>query len=181
VAVVAIDTTIHAAIVGGVLGGAVVLAGIGLTEWLRRLGDRRSAAEAAVHELVVWLPIWLVHYSRRPPQEDSEIDSKWVAQQRMTDALFRVESSLNQRGLRHRQKIAAAVDDLSARTAAVMLRRMDGKLLSDEDMIEINARELRALVLGDRKPIDDLISRYRRDGFPPNALGEGRKPLRQSP
>src|SRR5262245_49621975 len=62
------DPNIHAALVGGVLGGAVVVLGIGLTEWLQRRRDAWRDLRTAVSEIVITLPIALSFISTDPPK-----------------------------------------------------------------------------------------------------------------
>jgi hypothetical protein len=165
----AIDAGIHGAIVGGLIGGAVVLLGIGLTEWLRRIGDRRRQLENAVHDLNIWLPIWLVYLGPDPPdpKRDKMGTPGWEANQRVVDALFRADVSVRRGPLRKRRKIKRELDSLAAKTAAVFMRARKGQYLTYSEMPEITTAEVRSLVSGNRDFLDDEIERYVRDGFLP--------------
>src|SRR2546428_7735248 len=68
----------HAALIGGLVSGGVVLLGVSWTEGLKRKGQRRRSVELGTQDLLVRLPYVLMGISTgRPEPFDTSLTSKW--------------------------------------------------------------------------------------------------------
>jgi hypothetical protein len=165
-----VSVEIHAAIIGGALAGLVVVLGVVLTEWLTRIRTRGHEVGQAAHDLVINLPIALLYMSSAPPDDDKPgFGSKaWEANQRVTDAMFRIDRLTRRRPMRHRQAIRRELDDLSARFTALEVRNYQGQMYTARDLqLRVNAGRLFQAAVGDREgPLDEAIERYIESGIP---------------
>ena len=119
----AVTTQVQAAVVGGVVTGAVLLGGVVLSEWLVRRRERRTRLEHAVHRLSLLVPVVFAYLSVSPP-DSLRLDAGstgWYFQQEMLDSLFEADLLVRHgRGNGH-QRIRATLDDLSANISLASL------------------------------------------------------------
>ena len=166
--VLAISVAIHAAIVGGVISGAVIVAGILITEWLTRVRNRSDAIRTATHIVVMRLPVALAYMSDNPPsaQRVEFGTAGWNAYQEVQAALVEIDAASRHRGIRHRIVIRDAHEDLTARLFAAWYRCVTrGLYLTEEERLTFGTERLTSAVLGERQPFDDRFNRYIKDGF----------------
>jgi hypothetical protein len=169
--ILAMSIEIHAAIIGGVIAGSVVLVGVLFTEWLARRRGHRQRLRAAVQEIIITLPIYLSFISTDPPPNLEPGISVGTPGFGYRDtfirAVFEAEAETRRFRFRHREEVRAAIDELLTQTAAADIRFYGGQLLSREDLYQLTEHNLSSLVYGGRALIDDDVSDYVRHGFTP--------------
>lgn len=165
--IVAMDAQIHGALVGGALGGAVVLVGIALTEWLERVRSRRAAIGAAVRQVTLRLPYVTAPISELWRDDDRPIDGsrrdEWIREREAVDGWLR-EIELEARWpLRRAKEIRSAARDLQARLAAASFNwTAERALLSEQAFYDSTGLSLNRAAFPKTGPVmDDEILRYR--------------------
>jgi hypothetical protein len=164
----AISVAIHAAIVGGVISGVVIVTGILATEWLTRVRNRSDAIRSATHVVAMRMPVALAYMSDHPPsaQRVEFGTAGWNAYQEVQAALVEIDAASRHRGIRHREAIRHAHEDLTARLFAAWYRCVTrGLYVTDEERLYFGTERLTSAVFGERKPFDDKFNHYIKDGF----------------
>ena len=152
-----------------VLGAAVALAGVVLTNWLTTLRDARNRIRANTSALMFSMPIYAAFYSAHPesPQMESDYfghywrlrqevlgmltELRWLPRWPMSDA----------RSIRENAKL------LLVMLTAMNLRWHEGTAVTPSDQFAITDHftRLRDLVFGLKPASDDELKRYVRNGF----------------
>jgi hypothetical protein len=167
----AMDANIHAALVGGVVAGSVVVLGIGLTEWLQRRRENWRELRAAVQEISVSLAIVLALLSEHPPSFVKPPGTAlgtpgWEHKDRLTRAMFDADRVTRRFRFRRRREVRRQLDALLAKVSAADYRFHRGTAqLTTEDMYEIMDFDLSTLVLGRRPLIGQAMQNYIDHGF----------------
>jgi hypothetical protein len=161
---------IQAALLGGLIAGAVVLIGVSLSEALTRGRERWTAMREELHRIVMRLPVALIYLGPNPPDPArvSFGSPGWAVEREVTDALFKIEALARGRRGKRYEEVKKAADDLTARFSAALMRAHNGQYLSYAEMLEIAATQLTRAILGEREHIDQLFKQYVREGFPPS-------------
>jgi hypothetical protein len=170
VAVLAFSDAIHAAIVGGVISGVVVILGVVVTERLARrradLQELRTKTLKLGRVLVVWTNAH-TNTAYFPPGVDIR-GVAWVTTNDVLDHHLWALESLTRRVrlLPRRSQIRSEVADLLGRVTAFALRYAQGRLTPD-DAPNVSSHRLNQLVFGrtDDLPIADAALWYADHGF----------------
>jgi hypothetical protein len=164
----AISVEIHAAIVGGLISGAVVLLGVLLAEGLRRGWERRQALRRAIRVIVQQLPIAMIFLTENTPDERRwNIESPgWIIYQQVMSACTEADTASRSRWTRHRAEVRAALDEIVARMSAAAIRSASGHLVTVAQLSSIPTDQLTLAVFGKRNTIDDRLIGYVKRGLP---------------
>jgi hypothetical protein len=155
--------TLTAAVVSGLLSGAVVLTGVVLAEALRRRSDRDQRQRRLVFDLVRELGV----HERAlgtPPVGDGVADQHAI----VMSSLFELRNTTRSDAVR------SAADESIARTQAAMQRYLAGTPLPVT--ASLGGSEIVAAALPEPPELNRRITAYVRDGLPesrPNASRDG--------
>lgn len=156
------DADIHAAIVGGLIGGATLGVGVVLGEWLQRARDRRGQFEESLARLALALPHVTTPASAkwagpRPPK------GEWVSgYMAVHDQMLRLLRLC--RGFRHARAARAALETLLVRSNVLLEEYFrNDRILSVEEMLEVSAHDvMQAMKPPGQRYLDDDVKAYRR-------------------
>ena len=169
----AVSVEITAALVGGLLSGAVVLLGVLLAEGLRRRGGRYEELRRATLTVGMRLPVAMVYLTDTPPdsQRLTVGSPGWIIYQEVLTALVEVDAASRPRRTKNRARIREANEDISARLFAANFRFVTSghrQVVTHEEILSMTGRvgDLNGAVFGKRKPVDELLLRYEQDGLP---------------
>jgi hypothetical protein len=165
----AIDVAIHAAIVGGLISGAVILVGVLVAEWLTRSRDRTYAIRAATTSVVRQLPIALAYMSTSPPTDQRVAfgTDGWDVYQAVQASLNEIDIATRRRGVRNRKKVREAHEEVSARFAAAYFRCVSrNEYVTAEERYNFQTEMLNRAVFGERENFDEKFKQYLNEGFP---------------
>jgi hypothetical protein len=149
----AVAVEIQAAIIEGLITGAVLLGGVLLSEWLIRQRERRARLEHAVHRLTLLVPVVLTYLSTTPP-DSLRLDAGsagWYFQQEMLDSLFEADLLVRHSRSHAYSQIREALDELSAKISDATSRGASGQYLSATEIAQISTDTLTDAVHGRRK------------------------------
>lgn len=151
-----------------VLGAAVALAGVVLTNWLIALRDARNRIRANTSALAFSMPIYTGFYSDDPdsPQMDSDYFGQyWTCRQEVLGMLGELRW-LPSWPMRNARAIRENATLLLVMLTAMNMRRNQGIAATRNDQVAIVFRDkLHDLVFGLKPPPDDELERYVRNGF----------------
>lgn len=153
-----------------ILGAAVALAGVMLTNWLTVLRDARNSIRANTEGLAFSIPILVGFYSDHPesPQVDTDYFGRyWTHRQealRMLNELRR----LPRWPIRNARAIRQNAGQILLMLMAIELRSEGGIAATPEDQIQIAMNfhdKVHFLVFGLKPPQDEELDHYVRNGF----------------
>jgi hypothetical protein len=164
-----VSVEITAAIIGGLISGAVVLIGVVLANYLTRRQDREQHLKAAVRLISTKVTEALLYAGPKPPHP-GRLDygtPGFLAFNNVLDALYEVD--LLSPGLRGKKmvEVRQLTGDINARLAAVQLRLHRGITLTMDEVwtLTIRCGDLNGAVFGEGHLIDELVRRYDQQGF----------------
>jgi hypothetical protein len=177
--VLAISDATHAAIIGGVISGAVVLLGVFLAESLARARDRHDRLRRATQVISLKAPLVLGYLSPEPtdPLGLATGTPGWDLYAAVFAALMEADAASRPLLTRKRKKVRCVVDEITARLVAAHMRWVRSKdTVSRDQVLSLPTRELNSAVFGDRRNIDDLWKHYLAEGLPvdPKVVAEDR-------
>lgn len=168
---IAISVEIHAAIVGGVISGGVVLLGVLVAEGMRRRSARTEELRQATRLVVIRYAIAMSYLTETPPDEHgfSLGSPGWEVYQEVFVALVGIDVASRSKWSRRCDDIRQAREDLSARlhTAWYLYTTKKAVVSMDQYMSASGVvADLNRAVFGERDTIDALLDKYQRDGLP---------------
>ena len=151
-----------------VLGAAVALVGVVLTNWLTTLRDDRNRIRVSTKTLAFSIPILTGFYSDHPdsPQIDADyFGPYWNHRQEVLSMLNELRW-LPRWPMRNARPIRENAKQLLLMLTAVEQRSQKGIAATPNDQFAIIAHDkLHYLVFGLKAPPDDELDRYVRYGF----------------
>ena len=152
-----------------VLGAAVALAGVVLTNWLTTVRDARNRIRANTSALAFSMPIYTGFYSAHPesPQMDSDyFGHYWRCRQEVLGMLTELRW-LPRWPMRDTRAIRENAKHLLVMLTAMNLRWGEGTAATRSDQLAIvdHFTRLHYLVFGLKPSSDDELERYVRNGF----------------
>jgi hypothetical protein len=174
--VLAISDAIQAAIIGGVISGAVVLLGVFLAEWLARARDRHDRLRRATEVIVRKTPIALSYLLPDPVDERRVAwgSPGWEVCQDVTAALLEADLASRPLLTRRRKEVRDARDEISVRLGAAQIRWLEhGHVISIKQAVSVPIDDLKSAVFR-REDRDELWERYLSEGLPvdPDVVAE---------
>lgn len=166
-----ISDATHAAIIGGVISGAVVLLGILLAEWLRRAQDRHTELRNATRVISLRSPVALSNLlpDASDPRRLQQGSPGWEVFQEVLTAALAADVASRPRITRRRATIRRSLDELTVRMGAAHVRWLATRqLITHEQMLSVGVQvgALNRAVFGKRSLVDDLWDRYVSEGLP---------------
>src|ERR1700674_3617252 len=157
---------VHAAIVGGLISGGVVLLGVFLAEWLHRRRDRHNVLVDATRTIARALHPALYYLTGESPEfQGANFGSPgFAAQQELREAFVAADTATRPRLTAKRREIRAALDDIMARAFAADLRHSRGIVLTRAEFESFPLSSLTRAVFGSRDFLDEMLVRYSKDG-----------------
>lgn len=160
---------ILAAIIGGAISGAVILAAVYLTDYVNKNRAIHDQLRADLQKATLLLPIVLVYLGPNPPNAlRLSIGSPgWELDQQVTMLLMRLEVGVRHlRGRQANERAVDAISDINARYISAKIRfQRDGIVLSYPDMQNITMAATSEALLPPPNRLDDRIKRYVERGF----------------
>lgn len=172
---------IHGALVGGGLGGAVVLVGIVLSEWLTRLRGRRFRLEDVLSELGMLTAHVVAGVSEHRQSTGEPVPAPgWRDKAERCRYLCVEARRLPRWPMRRARQIRREAEDLAARLAAVELNfDLEGRLVRLGEVYELTTLDLAHAAFRSQRTLDDRIAYYRTEGFEARYRGPMTTPLRR--
>jgi hypothetical protein len=172
--IVAMDAAIHAAIIGGIVSGAVVLTGVVLTAWLTPRTALLVELRRATTVYLSTMPLFMLRMAETPT---NTIDlSPQEVNRRLIAALATMEQNARRlRLLRHRRAIRSEVKVTMAQVTSISLREVRGAAqLAPEERAALNATasRLNTLVLHGWQPSRDEVTWYVTNGVAQRYQGD---------
>lgn len=151
--VLGVAVEIHSAIVGGLITGVVLLAGVLMSEGLIRQRERRSRLEHATHRLTLLVPVVMAYLSEAPPdpQRLSAGSAGWYFEQEMLDSLFEADLLVRSARSRASRQFREALDDLSTRITTATTRALGGRYLTADEVLQISTTDITEALHGQRE------------------------------
>jgi hypothetical protein len=177
--VLALSDATHAAVIGGVISGAVVLLGIFLAEWLARARDRQDRLRRATLVISLKTQQVLGYVSQKPtePRGLTRGSPGWDLYDAVFAALIEADAASRPLLTRKRKKVRSAVNEIAARLVAAQQRWECFKDTVSSDQVQsLPTFDLNCAVFGERTNIDDLWHGYFDKGLPVDrkVVAEGR-------
>ena len=165
----AISAATHAAVIGGVISGAVVLLGAFLAEWLARARDRHDRLRRATLEISLKAPLVLGYVSPEPtdPRGLTRASPGWGLYEDVFAALMDADAASRPLLTRRRKKVRNDMHEITARLVAAQVRWDRSKAtVSREQVVSPPTFDLNNAVFGKRKNIEKLWKGYLVEGLP---------------
>lgn len=155
---------IHAALVGGVLAGLVVIGGIAVEQWVTRVLARRDRIESAVRLVSLKLGEVVLPFMTAA-STPGRVTAGGGEFQAVLDALIDVETT-GRRWFPGRREARVLAEDLIARIYAAQARHATGTALTkvEFDRLHDQAAALHRATFGTREPANKAVERYVRTG-----------------
>jgi hypothetical protein len=164
--VFAIDPAIHAALIGGVISGGVVLLGIAATEWIRRRASLREGLPQGTTGYLRTMPLF-IHRMTDPPSTTIDIAPQEVNRQLISSISEMQQNARRLRLFRHRREVRRHTKMTLAQVQALAQRETAGgpPLTSDEvRALTSTGTRVNTLVLHLWEPTIDEVRWYRDHG-----------------
>lgn len=151
-----------------VLGAAVALAGVVLTNWLTTVRDARNRIRVSTVALAFSIPIYIGFYSDDPdsPRMDADYFGRyWTQREEVLSKLIELRW-LPRWPIRNARAIRQNAQQLLLMLTAINLRSQDGVAATVNDQVAVGLHnELHSLVFGLEPLPKDELDRYVREGF----------------
>ena len=155
------------AVVGGLISGIVVLLGVLLAEILNRQREQKLALKNAIKTIAIELPI-LCYYLSESIAHPDLLDigfPGWEIHQSVYRNLTEIDTRTRTRRGKYRD-IRIKADDINARMAAAIFRRIEGKPLTQKERLSMCTNGLFQAAFGHRDTLDGDVLRYIENGLP---------------
>jgi len=151
---------LQAAILSGVISGAVVLLGVLASELLTRQRQRRERAEQSIYQLVPLLGaeermLREAHAGEAVSSQLRELHSRCLTH------LFEIRTI----GGRSLEPVRDAAGECIARSNAALLRYTEGIVMTESE--SLGGRQLTAAMFPAGSSLTDRVQHLRREGLPP--------------